>query len=474
MILPPANPEVDSISRTREQELASALKLLHKIINAPEQQALLDPDGRPSTKMVYTNGVTLWMLILQRLGGGKTLGEVVSQVLTHDRDLLPDNRRVRENTLSENSGAYSNARKRLPLDTISTFSERVCNYLGEISEPIIGSQRVFILDGTTITLPPTPALQKAYPPASNQHGESVWPVAMLMVANEMQSGCALLPQVDPMYGENNASEAVQAHRIVKQLPANSIVMADSGFGIYSVAHHSVLEKHDFLFRLTKTRFKSLRRKAKLIDEGPTHKTYHLIWRPSAKDRESTPDLPADASIDVVLHEVNIGPGKTLYLVSCLEIDGPSASGLYRRRYDVEFDIRDVKVTLDTENIRAKSVEMFKKELYTSVVAYNLVAQFRRQAAKLTNVEPRRLSFKGEWTTLKDRLLLQKPCSFEEWLERYAEALYRAALKKHPKRKSPRSSPRKAHARRQKSTKFEKSQRKQKKPTDEQPPPVEPK
>lgn len=455
------------------QELASAVKLLHKIINAAEQQALLDPDGRPTKKMVYTNGVTLWMLILQRLGGGKTLNEVVSQILTHDRDLLPDNKRVRENTLSENSGAYSEARQRLSLDTIIEFSERVCNYLGEISEPIIGSKRIFILDGTTVTLPPTAALKKAYPPATNQHGESVWPVAMLMIANEMQSGCALLPQIDPMYGENNASEAVQAHRILKQLPANSIVMADSGFGIYSVAHYSsTVHGHDFLFRLTKSRFKSLRRKAELIDEGPTHKTYHLIWRPSAKDRKGTPDLPADASIDVVLHEVKIGPGETLYLVSNLEMDGPSASALYGRRYDVEFDIRDVKVTLDTENIRAKSVEMFKKELYTSVVAYNLVAQFRRQAAKLAKLKPRRLSFKGVWTTLKDRLLLQKPCSLEEWLERYAEALYRASLKKHPKRKSPRSYPRKAHPRRQKSTKFEKAQRKKKQSDDEHPPPVE--
>ncbi len=49
--------------------------------------------------------------------------------------------------------------------------------------------------------------------------------------------------------------------------------------------------------------------------------------------------------------------------------------------------------------------MFQKELYTSVIAYNLVAQFRRQAAKLAKVKPRRLSFKDVWTTLKDRLLL---------------------------------------------------------------------
>jgi hypothetical protein len=113
--------------------------------------------------------------------------------------------------------------------------------------------------------------------------------------------------------------------------------------------------------------------------------------------------------------------------------------------------------------------MFQKELYTSVVAYNLVAQFRRQAAKLAQVPPRRLSFKGVWTTFKDRLLLQAACSFEVWLERYAEALYRASEKKHPNRPTGRSSPRKAHPRRPKTTKFEKSQRKKKQPDDESAP-----
>ena len=474
MSMTPAKPQTDSNALTPAEQLASAIQLLHEIVQASGQPILIDPDARPTTKMVYTNGVTLWMLILQRLGGGKTLKEVISQVLTHDRHLLPDNKRVRENTLSENSAAYARGRQRLPLDTIQRFSECVCNYLGEISEPILGSQRIFILDGTTITLPPTPALRAAYPPAPNQYGESVWPVAMLMVANEMQSGCALLPQVDPMYGEHNASEAEQARRIVKQLPARSIVMADSNFGIYSVAYHSTQSQHDFLFRLTKSRFKPLRRRAELIDEGPTHKTYRLVWKPSSKDRKTNPDLPAEASLEVLLHEVEVSPELTLYLITNLDLDGISAANIYQRRYDVEFDIRDLKVTLDTENIRAKSVEMFKKELYTSVIAYNLVAQFRRQAAKLAKIKPRRLSFKDVWTTLKDRLLLQPACSVEQWLERYAEALYRASQKKHPQRKSPRSYPRKAHPRRPKSTKFEKGQRKKKKSAVEEPPTVEPK
>jgi hypothetical protein len=86
---------------------------------------------------------------------------------------------------------------------------------------------VFILDGTTFTLPPTPALKKAFPPATNQHGESVWPVAMLMVASELSTGCILTPQIGAMYGPNNTSEAAQAERIADRLPSNALVLADS-------------------------------------------------------------------------------------------------------------------------------------------------------------------------------------------------------------------------------------------------------
>ena len=448
----------DVASEPLSEELCFAVKLLRSLTVLPEEKDLFDVDERPSTRMVYTNGVTLWLLILQRLGGGKTLEETISHLLAHDFDLLPDNKRVREGTISENTGSYAQARKRLPLELVLDVSEQICNRLGEMSPGVIDGRRAFILDGTTITLPPTKVLREAFPPASNQHGESVWPVAQLMVANELQSGCALLPQIDPMYGENNASEAVQAHRIVKKLPEKSIVMADSGFGIYSVAHHAILAKHDFLFRLTHARFKALRKRAELIDEGPTHKTYHVLWKPSRKDRKSNPELPADSSIEVVIHEVQIGSDKTLYLVTSLELHATTASEIYCRRYDVEFDIRDVKVTMDAENIRAKSVEMVKKELYTSIVAYNLVAQFRRQAAQLANVKPRRLRFKGIWTTFKDRLLLKPPCSLEEWVRRFDEALERASKKKHPIRPRPRSYPRQAHPRRPKSTKFEKAQR----------------
>jgi hypothetical protein len=443
-----------------QEQFASAVELLRRLGKAPAISKQFDPDIRTNTRMVYTNGVTLWLLVLQRLGNGLSLEKVVSHVLAHDHDIFPDNKRVREATLSENSSGYYKAKKKLSLETIHAFSSSICDYLGRTSEPVFGNQRVFIIDGTTFTLEPTPQLKRAFPPAINQHGASVWPIAMLMVAHEMQSGCALLPQIDPMYGPQRSSEAEQARHIVRRLPKNSIVMADSGFGIFSVAYHATQAGHDILFRLTDSRCKSLCKRAKLIDEGPHHQSHTLIWQPSTKDRKSNPNLPVDADVEIAIHKVALDNGKFLYLATTLAIDATSAGELYSRRYDVEFDIRDIKVTMDAENILARSVSMVKKELMTSIVAYNLIVQFRRQAAKLAGINPRRLSFTGVSTSFRDRLLLQKPKSLSEWEKLYTLALISASNRKLPNRSKPRSYPRTAHPRRSKSTKFMKQQRKE--------------
>jgi len=455
-------------SNAPDQQFIAARALLDQILGVPEFEKIFDLDDRPDNKMVYSQAVTIWLLILQRLRGGASLSQVVSEAVNHQTDLFPENKRVREGTLGENTSSFSKARTRLPLEDIENFSRRVCDYLGSTAEKVLDDRRVFIIDGTTITLPPTPKLRKAFPPATNQHGESVWPVAMLMVAAEMQSGCILVPKVDPMYGPNNSSEAEQARAVVGQLPANSIVLADSGFGIFSVAHHTCAAGHDFLFRLSMTRYKSHRKKAELVDQGVGYKSYRLNWTPTARERKSNPDLPPEACLDVFIHEVQLEGGKTLALISSMDFDANCMAEVYSRRYDVEFDIRDVKVTMDTENIRAKSVEMVMKELMGSVIAYNLVSQLRRTAAKQAKVEPRRLSFSGVWLSFTDHLLRKQCDTFDQWQAAFESAILSASKRKLPIRKEPRSYPRVAHSRRPKTTKFQKSLRKKK--TDTEPPP----
>ena len=428
-----------------EDELYSVFELLRKL--APELELL--PLGRAT---VYTTLITLWMLTLQRLGGGLSLAAVVKVIQEFGKHLLPDNKRVREGTLSENSGAYSGARKRLPLQAVELFASTVCRSLVERSPSWFGEQRAYIIDGTTLTPSPTSELRKAFPPATNQHGETVWPVLLLLVAHELQSGCALIPELGAMYGNKNTSEAKLAAALAKRVPRHSLAMADSGFGIFSVAYAMASQGHDLLFRLTKSRYKAIVRKATLLERTETAATHRLRWVPSGKDRLTNPDLPADAAIDVILHKIELPSGDSLMLVTTLPWSSQEAAEAYSRRYDVEHDIRDLKVTMRLEKIRACSEDMVRKEILCSVVAYNLVLEFRREAAKIAKLPPRRLSFTGVWNTFEIRLLYQDACTLPQWIERYEKALNSASKDKLPNRPN-RSYTRKAHPRRPKSTKF---------------------
>ena len=230
------------------------------LISLPDLQDVFDDEDSQDAKRIFTQAPTLLLLILQRLGGGLSLDGVGQELIKHHQDILPRNRRVEEGTLSQNNSAYNRARQNLSLIKVEAFARAICDHLAKNSKPVWLGRRVMILDGTTITLPPTPELKAAFPPATNQHGESVWPVAMLMVACELSTGCALVPEIDAMYGENNSSEAAQCERIVDRLPHDALVLADSGFGIFRVAYHCDQQGKEFVFRLTAQRFKALRKK----------------------------------------------------------------------------------------------------------------------------------------------------------------------------------------------------------------------
>ncbi len=202
-----------------EEELYSVYELLRQL--TPEHELVqLAPLGPTA---VYTTLVTLWMLTMQRLNGGSSLASVVKVVQTYAKHLLPDNKRVREGKLSKSSAAYSEARKRLPIKAAELFASSVCDSLVERSPSWFGNQRAYIIDRTTMALSPTSALAEAFPPATNQHGTSVWPILMVLVAHELQSGCALIPEIGAKYGEKNTSEARLFTAIIKQFPPRAIL-----------------------------------------------------------------------------------------------------------------------------------------------------------------------------------------------------------------------------------------------------------
>jgi len=74
--------------------------------------------------------------------------------------------------------------------------------------------------------------------------------------------------------------------------------------------------------------------------------------------------------------------------------------LYRARWNAELDLRSLKQTLQMDVLRCKTPELVRKELWTHILAYNLIRTIMAQAATKHGIEPRSISFKGTIQTLE--------------------------------------------------------------------------
>jgi hypothetical protein len=415
-----------------------------RTILTPELLNELQPHA---PQCVYTPWVVTWLLVYQRLHGNASLSAAVDHFLTQfPAHARPDCAWCRDHMVSANPGAYSAARSDLEGRVVEVAAQRVFGTLVRAYPPSWRDRRAFILDGTTLALAPTKELTRTFPPASNQHGRSHWPVMHLVVAHELASGLAAAPQYGAMYGPNAVGEVDLAVRLLGALPDRSVLLADRNFGVFGFVHGATGAGHDVVVRLTESRFRALVKKGTWVDEG----RWSLIWEPSPADRKTHTQLPPDATVRGWVHEVRVRPDLTLWLLSTVDATGAELATLYGQRARVETDIRDLKVALKLDQLRGQSESMVVKELWAARVAYNLTTQVRRLAAARIGVEPRRLSFAGVWSLVRAFVPMLHVDQTEAQRQAVFEQLLRACgQRKLPTRKPGRSYPREVIARRRK-------------------------
>jgi len=73
---------------------------------------------------------------------------------------------------------------------------------------------------------------------------------------------------------------------------------------------------------------------------------------------------------------------------------------YRARWNAELDLKSLKQTMQMDVLRCKTPELVRKELWTHILAYNLIRTIAAQAATKHGIEPRTISFKGIVQTLE--------------------------------------------------------------------------
>src|SRR5690606_8732778 len=68
--------------------------------------------------------------------------------------------------------------------------------------------------------------------------------------------------------------------------------------------------------------------------------------------------------------------------------------LFRRRWQCELFLRDIKTTLQMAHLRCETPEMVRKEIFTHLLAYNVIRTRMAQAAYHGAIAPHHISFKS--------------------------------------------------------------------------------
>ena len=339
---------------------------------------------------VFSLAVVLWLMIFQRLRDKGTLAAAVQNVICGLPSALnpKTGKRQREHHASSNTGGYNKARQKLPLEIIRTMSDQIFE---QLMSPEAG-QRMFLLDGTTLTMPCTPSLREAYPPSRNQNGESHWPIVRLLVAHELDSGIALRPEWGPAGGAKTVSEQQLAEPLIQRLPTEAGIIGDQNFGVFSIAWAAQQSGHPVLLRLTPARAKRA-----LGYEPHSGTDLEMEWKPSRAERESHVGLPHDASLygRMITRKVYPSDGSKpvkLYLFTNLDLPAKTIVQIYAKRWNIETDLRSIKKTIHLEMLRCQTPEMIAKELTVAITAYNLVRAVINESAQRTGMNPRQYSF----------------------------------------------------------------------------------
>lgn len=293
---------------------------------------------------------------------------------------------------SSNTAAYCKARARLPRTMVSTLALRTAEILAEGVADwwLWRGRRVRLADGATVTLADTKENQLEYPQPASQREGLGFPLMRMVALMCLASGALLDAATGPCEGKGS-DEQTLLRGLLDRLAHGDILLADSFFPTYFLLCELQRRGVDGLFEQYGARKRStdFRTGERLGTDD-----HLIVWskpkRPDWMRQEEYEQVPETLKV----RELHAG-GKIMVTTFLCPKDTPKGmlKALYRRRWSVELDLRNIKTTLGMERLRCKTPEMALKELWVYLLAYNLIRLLMAQAALLADQIPRQLSFK---------------------------------------------------------------------------------
>ena len=347
---------------------------------------------------VYTPLVTLWVFLGQVLSPDPSCRAAVARLNAH--------RVARgQRPCSARTGAYCQARRRLPTRLVADLARRTGRALDAGSDPRWRwkGRRVYVYDGSHASMPDTPENQTEYPQPDTQKPGLGFPLARLAAVFSLATG-AVLDLAVGRYAGKGQSELGMLRGLWDLFRPGDVVLADRLMCAWTEMVMLKLRGVDSVCRLTCHRTANFRRGRRLAAGD------HVVeWpkpnKPRSVDRATYDALPESLTVRETRARVEQAGFRTRALVvvttllDAREFAADDLADLYRARWNAELDLRSLKRTLQMDVLRCKTPDLVRKEVWAHVLAYNLIRAVMAQAAATHGVAPRSVSFKGAVQTL---------------------------------------------------------------------------
>jgi hypothetical protein len=346
---------------------------------------------------IFSPLVTLWVFLGQVLSADSSCRAAVARLIAH---------RVSrgENACSGETGAYCQARKRLPEKFFSEVARRTGRALddGVDARWLWKRRRVYIYDGSAVSMPDTPENQRDYPQPGTQKPGLGFPLARIAAVFSLACG-AVLELGICRYAGKGQSELGMLRTLWDLFRPGDVLLADRLMCAWTEMVMLKQRGVDTVARLGK-RAADFRR-GKRLGEGDHVVRWPKPTKPRTIDRETYDLLPESLLIRearVRVEQAGFRSRALVVVTTLLDADAFTADDLarlYRARWNAELDLRSLKRTLQMDVLRCKTPELVRKEIWAHLLAYNLIRTVMAQAAAEHGVEPRSVSFKGAVQTL---------------------------------------------------------------------------
>jgi hypothetical protein len=343
--------------------------------------AVLNDHGVKYRDRVFGPVTTIWGFLSQVLSEDHSCRDSVLRIIAH--------RAANGVTVcSPNTSSYCNARSRIRTGVLRTLAKRTAQELqrSAAEEWKWNRRSVFIVDGTHVSMPDTPENQASYPQPEVQQPGIGFPMARLTVLLSLATGACHDLAIAP-YAGKGAGETTLLRQMYDALSPGDVVVADALFDNYFLACELRQRGIELVARVQAERVGS-----RTVESRPDGDI--IVWQRPNKPRGMTGEQYRKYPENLTMRQVSVDARgrnnraehfKVVTTILDAAIDGGQIGALYERRWDGELDIRSIKSTMKMDILRCKAPEMVRKEIWTHLLAYNLLRTVMAVAASASNV-----------------------------------------------------------------------------------------